>query len=277
MIASLFAVTVFSYIHFDQKIAIFPAMNSYATAQIDTDRTPKSLLIDFNDGSQLNSFKVKQGKLSVDKNGGIDNSDGVLVDPYTVLSFDISKYKLPIKMTYYYDMFLPKPSTSIGPSFGLYELKDTKDLIYLIYGFHKVTSFKYFSNKRTSQVKKSWFKKEIYLFENRVETWVDGKRKHVIYCKSSGTFIMGHSGKTFIDNFSLEEINEKDLKLNQVEVNALNDYYIKEKAKKVGFGVFDVKNETIEKIFKSDSQMKLNIFNFDVFNKAFKEHQVGRR
>lgn len=266
IIAIAFTLYLFNYQE-NEKTSIKP--DSIPTETI---LTKKSFFENFDKEQSSPFFEIKNGRVVTEKNGGINKTDCLLINPYTILSIDISQYRLPIKVTYYTDIPLPKPNTTSSPTFEFCLPQNEHEYIYLLFNFSQSVISEYVKDRRASESRNKWFKREIYVYNDRTEAWVDNKLTHVAFTKASDTLIATFTGKSYIDNFLIEELEPSESLLTETEYKTLLGLSLEAKQKNIPEGVHLIKNDQIKKLFNRN--ISINIFNYNFFYDTCKNFAI---
>lgn len=196
---------------------IYPKLTSANKVAWAREQQNKMLSWNFEDLNQINDFNLIRGSLTQVGELGEKGSMCMGVKEDSLIEFDISRFKLPLKITYSYDSAPKSDETTKG--------------VYMIKGnYQKDKNIFYFTNlsptlkvdaTNLSKLNKSrnygflgkWFSATIYVSEECIDLWFDGNRKTLVYGKSNDNqkLFLQFLDKTLIDNLVIESVSQESI------------------------------------------------------------------
>lgn len=194
---------------------------------------------DFENTTDLKPYQsigLLRGAVSIVNERGINQSKALVVEENSLIEFDISKYQLPIKISYSSDTLLPTNGPDFVQAFlkgnfqknknirHIFELRDRISIV--IPNDHPNSKLGYFGN---------WFSHVAYIDEDSVDFFVNGKRSHLLIGSSADNKkIYLNVGRAIIDDLTIESIDRKllpvkpdfnGIKTNKVDENGMTLHY----------------------------------------------------
>lgn len=171
----------------------------------------KNDFYDFEQPKETHIFKVIGGKIEIQNNDITLNSNALYCEDLTMLELDISKYKLPIKISYDCEALYDAKTYAL-PAHIYYSEKDNPLIINYI-GFKDVKRYapsagnkrkmSSFNNNKWGQLSVIFRQNEIITFDNKILS-------NIHYINTSNKIRIVVTNATYIDNFLIEEIEGKD-------------------------------------------------------------------
>jgi hypothetical protein len=168
----------------------------------------------FEKKSEMNHFKLIRGQIQYGEKSGVDNSNGVEVEFDTVLEIDISRFQLPLKITYSFDSLIPKGQTSKGFLVLKSNYPTDKNILSFI-GLSPTKSVDITKNPRRNNNSKfgylgEWTPVVVYITEECVELWLHGNRTGLCYgtSRDNKKLYINFKDRTLFDNFTIESVNQ---------------------------------------------------------------------
>jgi len=170
----------------------------------------------FEDINELYDFKFLKGLMGYGEGKGVDNSNCVAVDMETFLEFDISKFKLPIKITFSFDCLVSKNQVSKGVLITKSNYQKNKNILF----FTQLSSAPIIDlkDKVINEYSKNgfygvWMPAVIYVSEDGVDQWLYGKRAGLTLgsSKDNKKLYINFKDKTYFDNFAIETIEPSEV------------------------------------------------------------------
>lgn len=192
-------------------------MNESVINKVATDRQIKKWT--FENEDDINDFKIVKGKIFLSKSHGVKKSNGMELSKNTILKIDISKFKLPIKLSYTFD-FTITPGVS---SKGRVLLKGSYNNSANIFNFANLVPVPSITvnakNRRsTLDTEKSyfvgkWVKAVFYISDKGIDYWQDGKRTNIFIGSSTLNQYLYflNFNSSIIDDFIIEEVTENSI------------------------------------------------------------------
>ena len=204
------------------KIAPTPVPKTLVSQKWDFENT--------NDLDQYQSIGLLRGAISIVNERGINQSKALVVEENSLIEFDISKYQLPIKISYSSDTMRPTNGPDFVQAFlkgnfqknknirHIFELRDRISVV--IPNDNPNSKLGYFGN---------WFSHVAYIDEDSVDFFVNGKRSHLLMSSSiDNKKIYLNIGQAIIDDLTIESIDKKLLPvkpdLNGIKTNKVNEF-----------------------------------------------------
>mgnify|MGYP003393165695 CR=1 FL=1 len=164
------------------------------------------------DLSEYQDIGLLNGAIAIDKSMGENLSNGLMVDEKSIFELDISKYKMPLKITYKTNYFFPKEGSLFGQMvIKSNYLKDQK--VFFFSGIREKIKAETKSINGKIELNGNWYQNVTYVDEKGIDFWVEGQRSQVLLGQSSlnSKIFLSIYGKAVIDNLIIETIEEKDL------------------------------------------------------------------
>lgn len=164
------------------------------------------VLADYQDIGLLN------GAIAIEKSMGENQSNGLMVEEKSILELDISKYKMPLKISYKTNYYFPKDTTLYGQMVVKSNyLKDQK--VFFFTAVRERIKAEYKSNKGKIELNGNWYSNVFYIDEKSIDFWVEGQRSQVLLGQSSqnNKVYLSIYGKAIIDNLKIESIEENTM------------------------------------------------------------------
>lgn len=200
------------------KEVSYPFLNEKNKVEWVSERQKMKVIWDFEDKNDLLKFTLKSGSLVQVGKIGVNDTSCMGIDEYAFIELDISKFKLPIKISYNYDNFIPKSGQT---NLGILMLKDNCLKDKNIFNFIKISPTKridlYDSTKQDNNRQfgffGEWFSANIYITEEYIDLWFHGNRTSFLYAKSNENkkLYFQIREKSIIDNFIIESVEEESI------------------------------------------------------------------
>lgn len=214
----IISTVLFTWFQFNKKenIVIKKEVNSIAVNQVES-RQKFSKKWSFEDAKELNDFKLIRGKQMISLSNGFDKSNCLATEGDTVIELDISKFKLPIKITFAFDnkISVGKPGNIPYLYKGSYQ-KD-KNLI----GFYNLKPSAIIDYDHTPNRNENmnlgftgfWNSMSFYIAKDYIDIWPYDNRGGVFFGESvdNKKLYFNILEKTLIDNLVIESIEEEVL------------------------------------------------------------------
>lgn len=187
---------------------------------------------DFENTKDLASYQnigLLSGTIYLDQSKGVNNSNALIVAEQSLIEFDISNYKLPIKISYLTDT---------------HRLTNSTDLIHMVFkgnyiNNNKMNQFFGFRERLTVDVSGAnpnakrgyfgkWFSHVVYVDENFIDFYVEGKRSHLLFGTSKDNKkVYLYVSKSIIDDLVIESIDQqkmpKEFTVNDLKYKTSNE------------------------------------------------------
>ena len=194
--------------------AIFVLNRTPKITTINDERQMRTQKIEFENTKDIaayNGLGLSKGGISLIDSGGVNDSRALSVDENTTIELDISQYKLPIRISYVTDFFASKKDIDYGQLLLKSNyLKNQK--INLLTGLRESVDPKNFKNSPNAKngYLGKWLEHVIYIDENCVDFWVEGKRTHFLKGVSVDDKKVGLNiaGKVILDNLVIESVTK---------------------------------------------------------------------
>lgn len=208
MVISLLATfsigSIFAWLHFSNK-SITPIVTASKMTQKWNFESTK-------DVSSYQDIGIKIGGISIVESMGVNGTNGLMVEAKTLIELDISKFKLPIRITYSADFFASTINSAHVLIKGNYK-KDQKVL-----SFSNLSENNYIQILKNSPNEKLGFTgKSIshvyYVDETRIDRWLAGGRNSLDLGSSLDhkKLLLFIPGKVIIDDLVIESIDKNIL------------------------------------------------------------------
>lgn len=216
-------------------------------------------------------FKLVSGSIFFEKNRGENNSNCLAVDKSTIFAIDISEYQLPLKINLKFDIVLAANTTDSGIVLIKSALVPEKN----IFNFRNLSNTKSFDVSKGNKSNANqnvkvgfigqWLTRTIYVSEDCIDVWFDGKRSGLTYQTSldNKKLYFLNFDQTIIDNLTIETI----------EVNQLPQYnefknYVATVPFQKGMRSFFPENKVLN--LEMNSKPEVNIYDY-----SFLEESLG--
>lgn len=192
---------------------VMPRLNETKTVEWSVVRQKISKKWTFDDSSDLEDFKLIRGKIEVLTSRGENKTNCLLIEPDTMIEIDISKFKLPVKISHSFDCIVPPPGkTSGGVIFSKSNFVKNKNIFHFfrILGGHSILPIdkKLLNENSMAGYFGVWSVRTMHITEDFTDSWFFGKRRSLIYGSSEDNkkvyFI--NLEKSLIDNFIIESV-----------------------------------------------------------------------
>lgn len=171
------------------------------------------------DKNNLNGLNIVFGKAEIMPSQGINQTSCLVVEPETLLEIDISGFELPLKFEHNFDCKLP-PGVE---GKGILLLKSNYEVQKNIFSFNKCchgiqidisesAKSKRNENKKTGYFGE-WYKRTVYISEECVDIWINGKRSGIVFGKSydNKKLFLYVKDQTLFDNFELKSVSKEEI------------------------------------------------------------------
>lgn len=173
---------------------------------------------DLEDKSQFIDFNLKKGTLVQAGNIGENGTNCMGVEADSLIEFDISKFKLPIKISYAYDYAVPKKGmTNLGVLMLKGNCLENKN----ISSFVKISPAKLMDTTKIENRNNNkqfgffgeWFYATIYVSDECVDLWFNGSRTALVHAKSNDNkkLYFHILDKSLIDNIVIESVEQHSI------------------------------------------------------------------
>jgi RNA polymerase sigma factor (sigma-70 family) len=215
--------TFFSWNHFSNNDEIVKPREPSVTADINAVKPledKQNLLLSktwvFEDYKEFLDFKLIRGDIVGVGESGENNSNCMGVNLDTVIEIDISKFKLPLKISFVFDCTIPKGKTSNGIVCVKGNLPSDKNIFSFV-SLHPtpnvdVTKIINRNNNSKSGFLGKWMSQKIYVSSNGIDSWLNGNRTGVVLCtsKDNAKIYINFKDRTILDNLKIESIEENE-------------------------------------------------------------------
>ncbi len=173
----------------------------------------------FESVESLKEIKILQGDVAIVNKSGINKSSVLQLSPNSILEFDISELKLPIRMTQVFDNRLPKDTASKG----VLLVKNNYDVQKNIFNFTNLIDTKLINTSAEAKKSKNenvkdgyfgqWFERVYYISKDCIDYWTFGERSGVFYGTSydNKKIRLIIYDQTIIDQIVIESISSSEL------------------------------------------------------------------
>lgn len=213
---------IMSAVDFEKNIGanqecIYPILNAEGEVVWSEQRKTISQNWNFEEFKQINDFKLIRGTFAIGQERGLEKSNCLALDAETVIEIDISKFKLPLKITFSFDCKVPNGviSNDFVIAKGNYEID--KNILFFV-KLSEVPTINKLFGEETNENKKLgyhgvWLPSVSYVSEECVDQWMYGSRAGLTYGKSldDQKLYLIFKDKTFVDNFKIESVETKDI------------------------------------------------------------------
>lgn len=165
---------------------------------------------------QLYDFKLINGEVVFMPGNGENKSNCIGISPDSVIELDISKFKLPIKISFEFDIIIPKGQISKGFVLTKGSYQEDKNILSFI-KLHKSANIDVTKiNNRNANAGLGflgdWFPAQIYVTDNCVDIWFYGNRTGVVFGTSTNNqkLYFNVKDRAIIDNFKIESIEQNE-------------------------------------------------------------------
>lgn len=198
-------------------IGIYPSLNEEKNIvwKIATQKVVQQYK--FEDMNEMYDFKLIRGLFGYGEGKGVDKSNGVAVDRETFLEIEISKYKLPLKITFSFDCLVSKNQTSKGFVMAKSNYQDNKNILF----FTQLSPAPVLVNLNEKIINENskngfygiWLPAVIYVSEDAIDQWLYGNRAGLTLgsSKDNKKLYLNFKDKTYFDNFTIESIEPSDV------------------------------------------------------------------
>jgi RNA polymerase sigma-70 factor (ECF subfamily) len=171
---------------------------------------------DFENTKDLNKYQdigLLSGAIHIEASRGVNNSNALMVAEQSLIEFDISKYQLPIKISYVTDIYMPTNDTDSIQMFFKGNCVENKVINHIFGLRERVTVQQSIDNPQTKLgYFGKWFSHVVYIEENFIDFYVNGKRSHLLFCTSKDNKkVYLFAGKSIIDDIVVESIDKQQL------------------------------------------------------------------
>jgi hypothetical protein len=197
---------------------IYPTLNSTSNLEWIPKKQKLYKKWSFDKDQELEDFKIIRGKISSGKELGMEKSNCLLIEAKSVIEIDISKFQLPLKISYIYDFLIPDLASGNKNSKGIAVLKgnyqDGKNILNFVKFrptrqiiLNNLSKNENFKNGYTGE----WNSTVIYVSENCVDLYFNGNRTALMMGRSKDNkkLYFEIKDKYLIENFSIESVDEK--------------------------------------------------------------------
>ena len=167
----------------------------------------------FEDYNQLYDFKLISGQIVFAAGNGENKTNCIGIGDESVIEIDISKFKLPIKVSYSFDVIVPKGKVSKGIVLLKSNYQSEKNIFSFV-KLHAAPSIDVLKNKEKNSNSSlgffgEWLRADIYVTENCVDIWFYGNRTGVICGTSTDNrkLYLNIKDRSIIDNLQIESID----------------------------------------------------------------------
>lgn len=227
---------------------------------------------DFENSKNLSDYQdigLVSGKISIAEQGILNNSSYLKVADETLIALDISKYNLPIKISYQTKVELPRNGRA---TFGqiLFKgnyLRDKK--ILQLFGLYEFTPPTHLDNSLDSKIggTEELINVVAYVDENNIDFWWNDKRFYLFKGNSRDNkkLYLYIKGKAVIDDLKIESIDQNDMPKKVAIDKVMNTLVVQEGIEKI-----TIEKEKLE--FQESSNVNPYIL---VENAASLESKIG--
>lgn len=206
----------FEYFRSLRQEVSYPYLNSLNKVEWLKEPQKLSKTWTFEKYEQLYDFKLINGEILFVDGNGENNTNCIGVGPDSVIEMDISKFKLPLKISFVFDIIVPKGQMSKGFVITKGGYQEDKNILSFI-KLHKSASIDVTKiNNRNANAGLGffgdWFPSQIYVTENCVDIWFYGNRTGVVFGTSTNNqkLYLNVKDRSLIDNFKIESIEENE-------------------------------------------------------------------
>lgn len=176
-----------------------------------------SKIWEFEEYKQFLDFKIFRGGIVGVNGRGENESNCMGVELDTVIEIDISKFTLPIKISFVFDCAIPKGKTSNGIVCMKGNLQPDKNIFSFV-SLHPapivdVTKIINRNDNSKSGFLGKWMSQKIYVSSNGTDSWLNGNRTGVMLCasKDNAKIYFDFKDRVLIDNLKIESIEANEV------------------------------------------------------------------
>ena len=227
------------------------------------------------DNNNMNDINIIFGKAKIMPSLGIGQTSCLVVDPETLLEIDISGLELPLKFEQSFDCKL----TAGTEGKGVLVLKNNYEVQKNIFSFNKccngvqIDISEKAKLNRNENVKSGyfgeWYKRTVYISDECVDLWINGKRSGIVFGKSydNKKLFLYVKDQTIFDNFEIKSVSKEEIP----DFSAFSNLVGKIPYKKSYFN-FNLKEEA-EKLGVENSKAAT----LEIYDKFTLEYSLGIR
>jgi RNA polymerase sigma-70 factor (ECF subfamily) len=227
----------------------YPILSEKNKVEWVKNREKLTALWNFEDRKQFYEFKLIKGNLVQAGEQGVNGSMCMGVEANSLFEFDISRFTLPIKISYSYDNLVPKLGMT---NLGIFMVKGNCQKDKNILSFLKLSPAKQVDTTKMTNRNNNkqygffgeWFSAAIYVSDECVDLWFNGNRTALVYVKSNDNkkLYFHVLDKSFIDNILIESIDKESVPdtskftgfaATLPIINGFKDYYKLDKEKEL--------------------------------------------
>lgn len=167
---------------------------------------------DFENSTSLEEYQgvgVVRGAMAIEEGRGVDNSKCLKIAENSVIEFDISRYQLPIAISYDLDVLVKDSMVNQI----LFDEKggDLNKKLPFFSGLRESLDIK--PNQSVNKnlgFTGNWYKQIAYIDENSYDCWINGKRGHLLLGAliDNKKIYVSFNGKALVDNLKIESIDK---------------------------------------------------------------------
>lgn len=216
LISSL-SLILFSYIifHFSDQFLSKDAITANAMPVLEQPKEFPLIKWNFDSNSPLKNIRLRKGKpFILKKDEGRQGSNALFIPATSVVDFDLSNFKFPIKVTYYKDFHLPTPRLNF--EFCYLNYKRNQKLVTITTYIKSDDTAPKNATGKYSKLKKKWMKKEAYITKKGLYFFRNGKSTHFIRMDIANlkSVALYSNIDIFLDDLQVEEIKKDELPIN---------------------------------------------------------------
>lgn len=172
---------------------------------------------DFENTKDLDVYKdigVTKGFIGIESSKGKNNSNSLLVRKDTTIEIDISKYEMPIRISYVTDFLKSNNHTDYGQLAIKGNLVQDQEIYYItnIRGNANALELERNTNEKFGYLGR-WFEHIAYVDKDCIDIWIAGKRAHYLKGNSSDDkkLYLYIASDVVIDELIVESIDKSNL------------------------------------------------------------------
>lgn len=215
-IASVAIIAWFNY----SKEIVFESRNIQPSA------LPKMLSEkwDFEDSKNISKYhplSVKLGGISIAESKGINSSNGLLIEEKSVIAIDISRFQLPIRISYLANLYVPHMDNNANADskrdnlqvFVKGNYKNDQKILFLSYlKERQVLNFPP-NMKNQNFFVGIWHNYTGYIDDDCIDFWFEGSRSQYLkgVSKDNNKLYLWVTGKMLLDNLTITSIDKTEM------------------------------------------------------------------
>lgn len=260
---------------------IFPILNSKNIVEWKNNKKRASKKWDFDNDQDLETFQLIKGRFFDGKSLGLNQSNCLGFEADSVVEIDISKFNLPLKITYSFDYVIPGGVAGGKSSKGFSVLKGNyqKDRNILDFIKFKPTRTINIPDKNKNENTKlgfvgEWVTYTIYVSDDGLDFYFNGNRTAIKLGKSidNKKIYLVLLDKFLVDFFTVESIEPDSVP----DISKFKKFAESFPFEKGSRGYFELEKETPPLNLEKNSLVKLGVFDSDTielllgFNQSLK-------